>query len=73
MRKELDKLAKATNRSRSFLVNEAIAGYVEREREIVVGIEKARRELKAGKGLSLKEAKAIVDRAIADAQPRRKA
>jgi predicted transcriptional regulator len=73
MKRELDVLAKATKRSRSYLVNEAIAGYVEHERKIIQGIEQARRELKAGKGIPHDEAMATLDRAINRAKSKRRA
>jgi len=73
MKRDLDALAKATKRSRSFLVNEAIAGYVEQERKIIQGIKKARAELNAGRGIPHDEAMAILDRVIANAKPKRRA
>jgi predicted transcriptional regulator len=72
MKRELDALAKATKRSRSYLVNEAIADYVEHERKIVQGIEKARRELNAGKGVPHDEAMALLDRAIDSVKSKRR-
>jgi predicted transcriptional regulator len=72
MKRELDVLAKATKRSRSFLVNEAIAGYVEQERKIIQGIKKAQAELKAGQGIPHKEAMAYLDRVIDSVKPKRK-
>jgi predicted transcriptional regulator len=73
MKQELDALAKVTKRSRSFLVNEAIAGYVEHERKIIKGIKAARAELKVGRGIPHDKAMAYLDRVIDNAKPKRRA
>ena len=45
---KLDFIARSTQRSRSFLASQALAGYVESEAEIVEGIVRALAELDAG-------------------------
>jgi len=49
LKKRLGKLAERTRRTKSFLASEAIAGYVERELEIVAGIERGLNDMKAGR------------------------
>ncbi len=48
LKDRLGKLAERTRRTKSFLAGEAIAGYVERELEIVSGIERGLDDMKAG-------------------------
>ncbi len=45
----LGELAERTRRTKSFLAGEAIADYVERELEIVAGIERGMEDTKAGR------------------------
>ncbi len=48
MREEIDALAKATRRSRSFVVKEAVAAYVETHRAYLAAIEEGIREAEKG-------------------------
>ncbi len=45
LKDRLGKLAERTRRTKSFLAGEAISGYVERELEIVAGIERGLDEM----------------------------
>ena len=49
---KLGQLAAQTNRTKSYLAAEAIDAYVERELEIVSGIERGLADMKAGKVVS---------------------
>ena len=49
IKEELGALAERTRRTKSFLAGEAIAGYVERELEIIGGIERGLDDMKAGR------------------------
>ncbi len=48
LKDRLGTLAERTRRTKSFLAGEAIAGYVERELEIVAGIERGLDDMTAG-------------------------
>lgn len=56
MKNDLDKLANATRRSRSFLSAEAIRAMLEREMEIVRGIERGLADMHAGRVVSHEQA-----------------
>lgn len=49
LKARLAQLAERTRRTKSFLAEEAIAGYVERELQIVAGIERGLEDMKAGR------------------------
>ena len=49
VKNKLDLLAERTRRSKSFLAAEAIEGYVARELEIVVGIERGLEDVRSGR------------------------
>jgi predicted transcriptional regulator len=49
LKARLGELAERTHRTKSFLASEAIAGYVERELEIIAGIEHGLADMKAGR------------------------
>ena len=49
---KLGQLAAQTNRTKSFLAGEAIAAYVDRELEIVSGIERGLADMRAGRVVS---------------------
>ena len=53
----LEELAHHTKRTKSFLAGEAIAGYVERELEIIAGIQRGLDDIKAGRTVPHEEAK----------------
>jgi len=46
---KLGRLAEGTKRTRSFLAAEAIESYVDQEMAIIEGIERARKDVKAGR------------------------
>ena len=46
---QLGRLAKQTNRTKSYLAGDAIADYVKRELEIVEGIKRGLEDMKAGR------------------------
>lgn len=48
LRREVDELAKASRRSRSFIVKEAVAAYVDEQRAYVEAIEEAVKEADKG-------------------------
>ena len=52
----LSKLAGHTQRSKSFLARKAISAYVERELEIIEGIERGLDDMKAGRTTSHQDA-----------------
>lgn len=49
LKARLGELAERTHRTKSFLAGEAIAGYVERELEIIAGVERGLADMKAGR------------------------
>jgi predicted transcriptional regulator len=67
VKKQLDRLALSTKRTKSFLAGEAIADYVDRELEIVEGIKRGLEDMKAGRLIPHDEAmrriRATIDRA----------
>ena len=48
LRREVDEFAKATKRSRSFVVKEAVATYMHEQREFLAAIEEGEREADQG-------------------------
>jgi predicted transcriptional regulator len=71
LKERLDKLAERTRRTKSFLAGEAIAGYVERELEIVAGIERGLADMKAGRVVPHEEVMAEIDAVVEAAKSRR--
>ncbi len=63
----LGELAERTRRTKSFLAGEAIAGYVERELEIVAGIERGLDDMKAGRVVPHDEAMTRIRKTIQEA------
>ena len=53
---QLGRLAKQTNRTKSYLAGDAIADYVRRELEIVEGIKRGLEDMKAGRVIPHAEA-----------------
>lgn len=49
VKEKLDRIAAATQRSKSFLAGEAVAAYVERELEIIDGIKHGRADVADGR------------------------
>ncbi len=73
LKARLGKLAERTQRTKSFLAGEAIGGYVERELEIVAGIERGLDDMKAGRVVPHEDVMADIDATIKKAKtPRRK-
>jgi len=71
LKDRLGKLAERTRRTRSFLAGEAIAGYVERELEIVAGIERGLADMKAGRVVPHERVMADIDDTIKRAKSRK--
>lgn len=69
---KLNEIAVATRRSKSFLAGEALAAYVERELEIIEGIQRGLEDVKAGRTVSHEEATARL-LAVVEAAEARKA
>jgi predicted transcriptional regulator len=46
---DLNRLAKATGRSKSWLINEALSSFVANEREFLAAVEKGKKALRAGR------------------------
>lgn len=65
---KLGELAQHTRRTRSFLANEAITAYVERELAIVAGIQRGLADMQAGRVTPHKEAMRQIRATIARAQ-----
>ncbi len=70
LKASLGKLAERTRRTKSFLAGEAIAGYVERELEIVAGIERGLADMKAGRVVPHEEVMAEIDGIVETAKAR---
>lgn len=68
VKERLARLATATHRTKSFLAAEAISNYVERETEIVEGIERGIEDMKAGRIIPHDEAVARLEDIIAAAE-----
>jgi predicted transcriptional regulator len=71
LKERLGKLAERTRRTKSFLAGKAIAGYVEREFEIVAGIERGLANMKAGRVVRHEEVMAEIDVIVEAAKSRR--
>jgi predicted transcriptional regulator len=72
-KEKLERLAEGTRRSKSFLAAEAVSAYVERELEIIEGIQRGLEDMKAGRLVPHEEAMAEIYAAIEVAAQRRKA
>jgi predicted transcriptional regulator len=72
VKKQLDRLAISTKRTKSFLAGEAIADYVDRELEIVEGIKRGIEDMKAGRLIPHDEAMRQLDATIAAAIARKR-
>jgi predicted transcriptional regulator len=69
-KRRLEKLARSTGRSRSFLAAEALDAYLDVNEWQVEGIEAAVRALDGGEGVGHDEVKRLVGRWRGKAQPR---
>lgn len=67
LKDRLGKLAERTRRTKSFLAGEAIASYVERELEIVAGIERGLDDRTAGRVVPHDEAMRRIRKSIGTA------
>lgn len=63
-KEKLELLAQVTRRSKSFLAAEAVTNYVERELEIIQGIERGLADVEAGNVVSHEDAMAEIYAAI---------
>ncbi len=72
LKARLGKLAERTHRTKSFLAGEAIGGYVERELEIVAGIERGLDDMKEGRVVPHEDVMADIDAIIKKAKTRRR-
>ncbi len=70
LKDRLGELAERTRRTKSFLAWEAISGYVERELEIVAGIEHGLDDMKAGRVVPHEDVMADIDATIKIAKTR---
>ncbi|MCP5364213.1 MAG: CopG family transcriptional regulator [Hyphomicrobiales bacterium] len=71
LKDRLGTLAERTRRTKSFLAGEAIAGYVERELEIIAGIERGLDDMNAGRVVPHDEAMGDIRKAIEGARKSR--
>ena len=67
VKKRLGRLARQTKRTKSYLAGEAIASFVERELNIVTGIERGLSDMKAGRVVPHSKAMRKIDAVIARA------
>jgi predicted transcriptional regulator len=72
LKARLGKLAERTQRTKSFLAGEAIGSYVEREMEIVAGIEHGLEDMKAGRVIPHEDVMADIDATIKKAKSKRR-
>ncbi len=72
LKARLGKLAERTQRSKSFLAGEASGNYVERELEIVAGIERGLDDMKAGRVVAHEDVMADIDATIEKTKPTRR-
>jgi len=70
LKEQLARLAKRTQRTKSFLAGEAIANYVAREIAIVEGVEQGLRDAEAGRTVPHEEAKRRINEVIESAKSR---
>ncbi|HVV93636.1 MAG TPA: CopG family transcriptional regulator [Hyphomicrobiales bacterium] len=72
VKEKLGRLARDTRRSRAFLAAEAVADYVDRELEIIEGIERGRADVRAGRVVPHEQAVAEVEAVLKAARDRRR-
>lgn len=68
VKEKLERLAHDTRRSKSFLAAEAVSAYVDRELEIIEGIQRGLADVEAGRVVPHDEVMAKARRIIADAK-----
>jgi predicted transcriptional regulator len=71
VKEKLDRIATGTRRSKSFLAGEAVAAYVDREVEIIEGIERGMADAEAGRVVPHDEAMAEIYALIDAAEAKR--
>lgn len=71
LKEKLGRLAHDTRRTRSYLAAEAVEAYVNRELEIIEGIQRGVADMEAGKVTPHDEVTAKADRIIAEARQKR--
>lgn len=71
LKDRLAQLAERTRRTKSFLAGEAIAGYVERELEIVAGIERGLEDMRTGRVVPHDDVMADIEATIKKAEARK--
>ncbi len=71
LKDRLGLLAEQTQRSRSFLANEAVASYVDRELAIIAGIHKGMEDIASGRFVTQEEAMRRFRKTIAKTAKRR--
>ena len=72
IKQRLGKLARQTKRTRSFLAGEAIAAFVERELDVIEGIERGLADIEAGRIVPHEVAMRRIRARIRRARPRAK-
>ncbi len=70
---KLDRLARSSRRSKSLLAAEAVAGFVERELEIIEGLQRGLADVERGRVVSHEQAVAEIDEVINAAERDRRA
>jgi predicted transcriptional regulator len=68
--KRLDAVAAATRRTRSFIANEALEAWIDREIELIEDLRIGLEEVKAGKGIPHEQAMRQIDAAVEAAAKR---
>jgi len=68
LKERLGRLALSTRRSKSFLAAEAVSAYVDRELEIIEGIQRGLADVRAGHVVSHADAMAEIDAVIETAR-----
>jgi predicted transcriptional regulator len=71
LKDKLDRLAQGTRRSKSFLAAEAVSAYVDRELEIIEGIQRGLADMRAGRTVPHEQVVARVARVIEAAKARK--
>jgi predicted transcriptional regulator len=58
---QLDELAQETDRSRSYLIGQAVREFVEREYTSLTAVKEGEREIEAGKGIPHEQVSSYID------------
>ena len=73
LKEKLGRLAQNTRRTRSYLAAEAVEAYVNRELQIIEGIQRGLADMEAGRVTPHEEVTARADRIVAEARQKRAA